>query len=47
MYVYMYVGVYPQSDNYVMGPLIAIESNNLNPSHNGNTYSLQFVPFSI
>ena len=30
-----------------MGPSIAIESNNLNPSHSGNTYPLRFLLFSI
>ena len=37
--VYYLQGVYPQGDDsHVMGPSIAIESNNLNPLHSGNTY---------
>ena len=29
------------------GPLIAIGSNNLKPSHSGNTYLVQFLLFSM
>ena len=30
-----------------MGPLIAIESNDLNPSHSAYTYPLRFLLFSF
>ena len=40
-------GVPTEQRFYSMGPLIGIETNNLKPSHSGNTYPLRSLLISM